>query len=228
MANHGILPHDGKNIRFDKLPGKIDAAFNFAPTISFFVTNLAAKLLKKEYKGDTFDLAELDLHNGIEHDASLTREDTGLVPEQSKPHLPFVRDLLMSASKRDKGGSALLTRKDISRFFTKRRVDSRVTNPDFSLDLFHKLIGDLNTSFLLTIFAGRVDDLKCILIEERIPEGWESHIRARKGLTFTASLPAILGIEGGIQEKKYEAKIAAEAAAMAALSNKDGYYSLGR
>jgi hypothetical protein len=30
-------------------------------------------MLKKNYKRDTFDLAELDLHNGIEHDASLTR-----------------------------------------------------------------------------------------------------------------------------------------------------------
>jgi len=93
MANHGILPHDGKNIRFDELPGKIDAAFNVAPTVSFFVTNLAAKLLQRDYKGGTFDLVDLDLHNGIEHDASLTREDTGLVPDQSKPHLPFVRDL---------------------------------------------------------------------------------------------------------------------------------------
>src|SRR6266446_1473973 len=159
----GILPHDGKNIRFDELSDKVDAVFNFAPTVSFFVTNLAVRMLKRNYHMNTFDLSDLDLHNGIEHDASLTRtfylfvmsqpskfistwllgEDTGLVPDQSKPHLPFIRDLLISASERDKGGSALLRRKDISRFLTKRRVDSRVTNPDFSLDIFHKLIGDL-------------------------------------------------------------------------------------
>ena len=69
----GILPHDGKNIRFDELPGKVDATFNFAPTVSFFVTNLATRMLKKNYEMNTFDLSDLDLHNGIEHDASLTR-----------------------------------------------------------------------------------------------------------------------------------------------------------
>ena len=31
-------------------------------------------MLKKDYSKDTFDLEELDLHNGIEHDASLVRE----------------------------------------------------------------------------------------------------------------------------------------------------------
>lgn len=31
-------------------------------------------MLNKNYGTDIFDLAELDLHNGIEHDASLTRE----------------------------------------------------------------------------------------------------------------------------------------------------------
>ena len=30
-------------------------------------------MLNKSYKKDTFDLEELDLHNGIEHDGSLTR-----------------------------------------------------------------------------------------------------------------------------------------------------------
>jgi hypothetical protein len=79
---------------------------------------------------------------------------------------------------------------------------------------------------LSTIFAGRVDDLKSFLVDERIPEGWESHVRARVGLTFTASLLKIIEIEGSINVKEYEAKIAAEAAAIAALSNEDGndYY----
>jgi len=142
LANHGILPHDGKNIRFNELSGKVDAAFNTASTVSSFVTNLAAKMLKKIYKRDTFDLAELDLHNGIEHDASLTREDTALVPNQSKPHLPFIEELLASASGSNRHGKSL-KRKDIATFSTKRRVDSRAANSSFSLSLFHTLIGGL-------------------------------------------------------------------------------------
>jgi hypothetical protein len=69
----GILPHDGRNIRFSELTAKVDDTFNFAPTISFFLANLGASMLQRNYMTDTFDLAELDLHNGIEHDASLTR-----------------------------------------------------------------------------------------------------------------------------------------------------------
>lgn len=53
---------------------KIRVTYNFAPSFCFFVPNVAASMLKKNYGKDTFDLAELDLHNGIEHDASLTRK----------------------------------------------------------------------------------------------------------------------------------------------------------
>lgn len=48
-------------------------AFNFAPTFCFTVPNFSAKMLKKNYWTGTFDLADLNVHNGIEHDASLTR-----------------------------------------------------------------------------------------------------------------------------------------------------------
>ena len=70
----GILPHDGKNISFPEMGSKIRATYNFAPSFCFFVPNFAARMLKKSYGKDRFDLADLDLHNGIEHDASLTRE----------------------------------------------------------------------------------------------------------------------------------------------------------
>ena len=54
---------------------KVRSTYNFAPSFCFFVPNFAANGLNKSYGKDTFDLAELDLHNkGIEHDASLTRK----------------------------------------------------------------------------------------------------------------------------------------------------------
>jgi hypothetical protein len=75
MANHGILPRDGKNISFKDLNAKVRTTYNFAPSFCFFVPNFAANFLNKSYAKDTFDLVELDLHNkGIEHDASLTRK----------------------------------------------------------------------------------------------------------------------------------------------------------
>ena len=53
----------------------VRTTYNFAPSFCFFVPNFAANYLNKSYGKDTFDLADLDLHNkGIEHDASLTRK----------------------------------------------------------------------------------------------------------------------------------------------------------
>src|ERR1700734_584154 len=88
----GILPHDGKNIKFTEMnlsaslfqlrspnqfdhthQHKIRTTYNFAPTFCLFVPNYAAQYLKKSYSKDTFNLQDLDLHNAIEHDGSLVR-----------------------------------------------------------------------------------------------------------------------------------------------------------
>jgi hypothetical protein len=67
-----------------------------------------------------------------------------------------------------------------------------------------------SSSTLITIFGGRVDDLESILIEERLPDGWESRIRKRLGLTMTVFNATVLKVERGIDENKYKAKLAAE------------------
>lgn len=71
---------------------------------------------------------------------------------------------------------------------------------------------------MLTIFGGRIDDLESILVEERIPEGWESRVRKKMGLTFASFNFTVFKVERGINEKKYKAKIAAEAAAATSAS----------
>lgn len=121
-------------------------------------------MLQRSYRNDTFDLSDLDLHNGIEHDASLTRtwqnhlmilcsrtiigEDSALVPDQSRPNLPLVRELLASASGIDQDGNPLLTRKDLSDALAKRRVQCRASNPHFSNSFFHKMFGSSKYLFL--------------------------------------------------------------------------------
>ncbi|RDB17095.1 putative sterigmatocystin biosynthesis peroxidase stcC [Hypsizygus marmoreus] len=202
MANHGILPRDGRDISFKELNRTIRATYNFAPTFCFFVPNFAANMLKKKYSKDHFDLADLDLHNGIEHDASLVRRDVYFEPNQGVPHLPYVKELLESATGKDKDGNTILTPADLSRISSKRRAQARAENPEFSLDTFHKIFGSSNSSTLLTIFGGRVKDLETVLTEERLPEGWESRIRERKGLTMTTFNRTVLKVEHAIDEKK--------------------------
>lgn len=80
MANHGILPHDGRNIKFTELSKLIHETYNFAPSFCYFVPNYAADFLGRDYKTDTMDLNDLDVHNCIEHDASLTRTSPPPLP----------------------------------------------------------------------------------------------------------------------------------------------------
>lgn len=65
--------------------------------------------------------------------------------------------------------------------------------------LICKLIA--SASNLLATFDGKVDDLRPFLLEERIPEGWQSRIRYSKGLTITSFQSTILRVELGIEEK---------------------------
>ena len=53
---------------------------------------------------------------------------------------------------------------------------------------------------MLTIFGGRIADLRPILTEERIPDNWESRIRKPWGLTMGSFNATVLGVEMRIQE----------------------------
>lgn len=66
-----------------------------------------------------------------------------------------------------------------------------------------------SSSTLLTIFGGRVNDLESILIEERLPDGWESRITKQMGLTIATFNSTVLKVEFGINEEKYKKEQAA-------------------
>lgn len=70
----------------------------------------------------------------------------------------------------------------------------------------------LSSSTMLTIFGGRVADLESLLNEERLPDGWESQVRKRLGLTFASFNSTVLKVALGIDEKKYKESIAAQPA----------------
>ncbi|KAI9568890.1 hypothetical protein HD554DRAFT_2204878 [Boletus coccyginus] len=162
-----------------------------------------ARMLNKNYNRDTFDLEELNLHNGIEHDASLTRLDTSLQPNQSVPHPALIEELLSFATGKNAVGNPLLTNKDLSRILGKRRAESKATNKEYSLRFAHRLFGSSNASTMLTIFGGRVDDLRVMLLEERLPAGWESRVRKHYGLTILTLNSVVFPVEFGIREADY-------------------------
>lgn len=143
LANHGILPHDGKNIKFTEISTKVRTSFNFASSFCIFVPFFAAGFLNKSYWTDRFDLADLNLHSekAIEHDASLTRQDAALVPDQGKPDLGLVHDLLKEATAKTPNGSPQLTIPDLSRALSKRKADAKKTNKQYTESFFHNVFG---------------------------------------------------------------------------------------
>lgn len=148
LCNHGILPRDGKNITFVELSKKVHEVYNFAESFCLFVPDYSAAMLGRKYATDTFDLAELDIRNGvggkgIEHDGSLVREDLVWQPDQSVIAQDLIKELLDSASGVVKGQEAkVLTKKDVSRMLSIRRADYRQRNPEFKeLSAFHRFFG---------------------------------------------------------------------------------------
>ncbi|KAK3989072.1 Cloroperoxidase [Cladorrhinum sp. PSN332] len=76
MANHGWLPHSGKNIDLAALQHAVKGAFNFAPD-ALDETFQAAVDFKLTTTGNssTINLGDLDLHDAIEFDGSISRND---------------------------------------------------------------------------------------------------------------------------------------------------------
>ncbi|KIV99284.1 uncharacterized protein PV09_09052 [Verruconis gallopava] len=74
LANHGILPHDGKNITKAMAVKALTSALHLdATTASVFAWGgVAANPNAEEHN---FDLNHVDKHGWIEHDVSLSRED---------------------------------------------------------------------------------------------------------------------------------------------------------
>jgi hypothetical protein len=71
----------------------------------------------------------------------LQGQDSALEPDQGKPCIPQIEELLASATGKDKAGNPLLTSKDMAAYNAKRRIDAKASNPEFSLDLSHKIFG---------------------------------------------------------------------------------------
>ena len=62
-------------------------------------------------------------------------------PNQSAVYVPYVKELLDSATGKDKDGNPLLTPADLSRISSKRRAESKAENPEYTLNELHRVFG---------------------------------------------------------------------------------------
>ena len=79
----GILPRDGRNITYPQMTAACRNVYNFAPSFAYFVPNYIGKILTRDYNKDTINLSDISVHNGIEHDASLTRTFIPVLPQSA-------------------------------------------------------------------------------------------------------------------------------------------------
>lgn len=79
LANHGYLPHNGANISVSALLDGLDDALNLSEGARLFFSLQGNKALKASSTGNasTFHLTDLNTHDLIEHDGSLSRADIG-------------------------------------------------------------------------------------------------------------------------------------------------------
>jgi hypothetical protein len=172
MANHGILSHDGRDIPFVELVQKLQPTYNLAPTFCLYLGKYIANYLQKDYSKDVFNLKDIDLHNKIEHDGSILREDIHFEPDSSKIATPLIEEFLGSASGKDENGLPVITFLDLSKTLSQRQADAKANNPNFSTSLLLRMFGYGNCAAMQTVFGGKVDHLRPFLLEERIPDGW--------------------------------------------------------
>lgn len=76
MANHGILPHNGKGLTVSMMMNAMHETFNIGLDVRTILA-IGGLFASPNPLAGSLDLNDLDKHNFIEHDGSLSRADFG-------------------------------------------------------------------------------------------------------------------------------------------------------
>ncbi|GKZ34162.1 hypothetical protein AbraIFM66950_004346 [Aspergillus brasiliensis] len=196
LANHGILPNNGKRITYTQLSHAIQHAYNLAPTLASQLTSAAKQL---DQGRGWIDLHDLNVLNVVQHDASFTRPDIAFCPDQSYPHTDLVERLLDHAS-----DGKHLSLADFSYYSGLRRAECKRSNGQYTLSgsFVHKMIGSGTSALMYSIFGGNIEALRVWLVDERFMDGWEPRNREALGHTIAQALATSLAVEFSIDEKQ--------------------------
>ncbi|TDL16337.1 Cloroperoxidase [Rickenella mellea] len=165
LANHGYLPHDGKNITIMMLVHAMKTVYNLSTFLAFFLAIVGAIFCGN---GLSLNLHDLALHDRIEHDASLTHADA--LPGDKYAPIDVDQSLVSDLLDSSPGGD--LTLEDLARVRVRR--DKSAVVP---LDGVHAEISRGECALVLNVFGdekGMVPkrELRQWFGEERIPDGW--------------------------------------------------------
>jgi hypothetical protein len=173
LANHGFINRDGRGLTKASITSALMKVYNLDAALSVALSQ--AGVSKCAEKGsNTLDLDQLDQHGLIEHDASLTRNDSS----QGNNHdlVPGLLDQLLNFSPGD--GVAI---GDLASLRVWREKQStKLGNPKLSKNFSQIAVGE--SALLFNTFAKMDPDgimrvpktyLKTWFGEERLPDGWK-------------------------------------------------------
>ncbi|GJC87646.1 putative sterigmatocystin biosynthesis peroxidase stcC [Colletotrichum liriopes] len=176
LANHGYLPRNGQNISVDALIEGMHAGLNLREDAKLFFRLQGNKALEASSTGNknTFHLSDLNKHNLIEHDASLSRADiyfgdnwsfNQTIFDETKSYWP----------------SATISISDAAKALVARQKSAEKVNPEFNLPLDGHTNSLGQTAMYLGLF-GDYDDgnanrswVEYFFENERLPFelGWQ-------------------------------------------------------
>ncbi|KAK1233471.1 hypothetical protein PQX77_003367 [Marasmius sp. AFHP31] len=172
LANHGLLPRDGRNISVPMLIEASAKGYNMGSDIPLFAGKLA---LLTSREAQTMSLQDISLHGNIEHDASISREDIAL-----GDHISFSEEIF-STLLNSNPGSDVYNTTSAGQVMHARLADSISRNPNVTNTDFQQGARAAESGFYLSVMGDPITGeapkkfVQIFFREERLPieEGWK-------------------------------------------------------
>lgn len=171
LANHGYLPRNGMNITRSNLTSALESVYSLSTVLA---NTLAVSAITEDGSDGEISLNQLDTHNTIEHDASMSRLDFYFGDNHDLNQGLF--QSLMNCS----SDGVVITEDDIAAYQSQRQQNSQSTNPTFTFGLAQQTFASGEAALLLAIM-GESDGssynvslatVKVFFGSEQLPEGW--------------------------------------------------------
>ncbi|KAI4906599.1 hypothetical protein J4E90_010493 [Alternaria incomplexa] len=124
LANHGFLPRDGRNFTQENVVKGLKDGLNFNASLGALMWQQAI-IANPEPNATFFTLEQLNVHNVLEHDASLTRTDAAF----GNNHV--FNETVYNVSKQW-WTEEVVTAKMLANSKIFRQLESRATNPNYT------------------------------------------------------------------------------------------------
>lgn len=149
LANHGFLPRDGRNITLPMLQTALPLSMNVGKDLAEIFFNGAVKLGLTH--DSQFNLPDLNKHNAVEHDGSLSRADAS-----TGNHWSFNKTIFNSYMAQFKGKETITIEMAAkARMF--RINTEKARDKQFTYEKRQQLISNGESSLILGLF-GDIDE----------------------------------------------------------------------